>query len=1044
MIKKLNPNQLELLGAFRHPSITAKVLFKNEVQDYGALSQMKSFEEEGFETRKYQIPYRSFEYLIIPDKKKTAKQNFKDKIKAGSGYWYTGRGTGKCEWAENVCILANGAEVKFKDLIGTTQKVLSLNQENNKITPAIAFFKDNGIRPCYKITLKTGKTITVTFNHPLLTEVGWVQSKDLKVGNFVATPKRTRLYHSTRKKWQKIAKASNNKEIDKIAYSDIYWDVIKKIEFVGNKPTVAVEVPKYHNYISNYIFSHNTLVALLQDLLFDTIFNFKSWTTVFSSFDKDHVQYILEPYLDIMERHSFFRLFNLSKKTRQPYKIYTKLGHKLEGIGWGLSSSNPASSFEKFHAQKHVIDEHEYETETVLKKRSQAKSDYGCIAEESKILMSDFSVKNIEDIEIGDKVIGFDEIKNCLVKTEVTNKFTTGYKDVININNQENNLWLTPDHRLKTTTEGDKCYRWRQAGSFLLTKNYAPFFTYYNNTIDYYKGILLGLIESDGSHIILKGKKKRILHQFKLYQAEATELEFFRFILNYFGLDYQETLKDNSQFNNGSVLHVFNIKRKYNDFLLKIYKDLEKNKDIQQGFICGFIVGDGYLNNGNSFALTQNKRNYNKIQLLLKILQKLNVYYNYRKALKNGQIVYFIELSKYSIPFYNSSKKSQKYIKNILNIPRPVFHKKEIQIKGFKEKVKVWDLTTKTHNFIANGFLVHNCIERFAGITSFSKNSPAGRIYDSWKRTGKQWLTNIPKYVVPEWDAEMKAQAIQDYSGQDSLGFRVHILAEIVGDLEGLFDMDRVRNNYVNRKIQRFEIDKNNFFNFKDRLVIEKWKNAVRTWIGADWGGDGNYSAPTEITVIFEIENQPQNKYCLAYNITLYRLKQEEKEEVFKYLIDVLLPNIVAIDATSPGGREIFRNLKKEYPNFKDRFIEVNFNEKMAVGIERDKEGNIVTKNGAVVYKEEWVVDWSIRRLRYLFYNYRFEIPRNDYKFDKEFDNMIGVKKSSRWAYDTKLASGQDHYFQSLQTFAIAEFKVDFNSDSPITSQRWDTWPIGV
>lgn len=47
---------------------------------------------------------------------------------------------------------------------------------------------DNGVKPVYRVLLESGRYIDATDNHPLYRVDGWVEIKDLKVGDYVAVP----------------------------------------------------------------------------------------------------------------------------------------------------------------------------------------------------------------------------------------------------------------------------------------------------------------------------------------------------------------------------------------------------------------------------------------------------------------------------------------------------------------------------------------------------------------------------------------------------------------------------------------------------------------------------------------------------------------------------------------------------------------------------------------------------------------------------------------------------------------------------------------
>jgi DNA polymerase-3 subunit alpha len=58
-----------------------------------------------------------------------------------------------------------------------------------------------------------------------------------------------------------IAEKLKNKELFKHAYSDIYWDEIKRIEFKGVEETFDLTIDKNHNFIANDIIVHNSHAA---------------------------------------------------------------------------------------------------------------------------------------------------------------------------------------------------------------------------------------------------------------------------------------------------------------------------------------------------------------------------------------------------------------------------------------------------------------------------------------------------------------------------------------------------------------------------------------------------------------------------------------------------------------------------------------------------------------------------------------------------------------------------------------------------------------
>jgi len=71
---------------------------------------------------------------------------------------------------------------------------------------------------------------------------------------FVRAPQRTRL--------AKLARALGAKELEKIAESDVYWDEIVSINYVGDDQVYDLTVEGTHNFVAADICVHNTALAL--------------------------------------------------------------------------------------------------------------------------------------------------------------------------------------------------------------------------------------------------------------------------------------------------------------------------------------------------------------------------------------------------------------------------------------------------------------------------------------------------------------------------------------------------------------------------------------------------------------------------------------------------------------------------------------------------------------------------------------------------------------------------------------------------------------
>lgn len=316
------------------------------------------------------------------------------------------------------------------------------------------------------------------------------------------------------------------------------------------------------------------------------------------------------------------------------------------------------------------------------------------------------------------------------------------------------------------------------------------------------------------------------------------------------------------------------------------------------------------------------------------------------------------------------------------------------------------------------------CIERLSGMTNFTKYSPSGKIfYDLSKRP---WIVNLPQFCNPMWDEKEKKKAEKKYGGESSVGFRVFVKGEIVEEGVSVFDMERVRKNYLDDKtIKTFEVSKETFGIFQERIIVEKPANASVVYIVGDVGE----SAPTELAIFAKIKN----KYRYIYNITLYNLTAKQQETIVKHIGHRVEANFIGLDCTDGTGRAIQRALAED-PAFKNNLVWVSFNEKIPVDFEKDEKDNVIMKNGKPTYKEEYVAEWSVQHLKELLYSERMEIPI-DYKFDTQINSIISMQSGNRIVY--KCVAEQDHLFQAFQVFSIVEWNSEFILNTPVQKKSF-------
>lgn len=567
-----------------------------------------------------------------------------------------------------------------------------------------------------------------------------------------------------------------------------------------------------------------------------------------------------------------------------------------------------------------------------------------CVAKGSKILMSDFNIKNIEDVNINDKIFAFDENTPRKFKESlVINKKCNGFKEIINIKSGDNELSLTPDHKVLAFSR--KSYKWVDIETCLKRKyKILSLHNHFNILEDYLWGCLIGLIESDGNWMWDKNKKNYNVYITQSLNCEWKTIEWLLKELNIKYSRYYVKHKTNPNFN----MFRYCLKRIHNDKLNETKRKILSDKNIDFGFLCGFILGDGYFHKSGFFGITQSyKTNKEKCLLLENIFKKYNIKYN-KHSIEEKQINCYSINKLHLFPYLKNSYKVDKFKNELFNSFLCELSKEVTEVS--REKKEVYDLQTTTGTFIANNFLVHNCV----------------------------------------------------------------------------FDMIRVRGNYLeNKVIKHFEVSKDNFVNYKEILIVDRPKGVDEVYICADIGE----TAATEIIVMFKIKDT----FFYHYNITCYNLTDKQQSDIFFFLISQLEANVIGIDTTDGTGRAILRKINEIVPIA--NLVACSFNEKLSIDFDKDDKGLIkFDNNGRPLYKEEYVSEWSVNRLKHLFYDGRIKCPI-DYKLDKQMNSVIANQTASRTVYT--VASEEDHLFSAFRVFAISVWQKEFAQTQAIKSKKF-------
>lgn len=929
MLIKLSEEELDFVETLYNSTAMAEILFS----DYDNLSSFKG--EKLAHLRLGQVPLLSHEYLIAENPKLTEKENFQLKKGAGDIYVMGGRLFGKCEYENSWCLLSNGKREQYKNLIGTTQKVISLNQNNWKLEISEAKFYNNGIKNCIKLILSSGKEITITENHPLLTQDGWKKTKEIKINDFIATPKN----------YKNLGKKNVNENLSKLlgyligdgcCINGVNWANINKelieefyeiVDFFNcsiRKKGIGYHIKKKNYQRSKYIKG-------------------KGYQKGYQH-DKNNIQKIVEKY----------EINKLSKNKEIPKEVFT----------W---------------ENKYIA---------LLLNRLYACD--GSIGNNNIIEITLASEKLIKDIQ--HLLLRFGIHSNIYKKVSKLNGknfpswrlFITGYK------NSENFI--------KKIGIKSKDYKFKEKKLNFSTANLIPNKFYYN-----IKNLLNGF------------RKKLKTRKFKLYNVSLEKWKRLAKIVKKSEIDkivysdiYWEKVKkikfiknlktvavsvpkNNTYISNDIISHNSLFVEKVDLLISMILNENEK---------CGFSSYDAIHIRGILEDVILGLDHHPLFRIFKPQITRSP---NYRIGLRNGYLLEGVNMN------ITGKKPGAQFFQKH-------FSRLYIEERSFE--------TLEVYKQRRDSVSENGCIFRISGMTNFTRYSPPGKdFYDLDKRIQN---INLPQYSNPKWDSKAKEKAIKDFGGEQTIGFRVFIKGEIVEEGVSVFDMERVRQNYNEKRILKiFEINKENFKNFKNIIVIERPKNADNSYVFADIGE----SAPSEIGIIFEINK----KYRYSYNITLYNLTDKEQFKVFEWIAREVKVNFLSLDCTDGTGRAIFRSLEEVIP--KENLVWVSFNEKLCVGFEKDEKDNIkYDKTGKPIPREEYVSEWSILHLKDLFYTYVMDLPI-DHKLDSQLNSVICIQSGKRTIYECVLK--ENHLFQAFQVFSIAQWLNVWNIINSVSKKKF-------
>lgn len=359
-----------------------------------------------------------------------------------------------------------------------------------------------------------------------------------------------------------------------------------------------------------------------------------------------------------------------------------------------------------------------------------------CFAAGTKVLMADYTYKNIEEIKIGDEVVGFKEsadkqgAKRRIEKATVLNTFIHVESELIKVKTSEGNeIVSTPNHPFLSKGTGQNHSRkFTQIGRLKIGDQvYAygfPVDSINYSSIDYAIGYVVGSWVGDGSlyHSTDKNGFDAYSCRFVTLDEEINDrvAEMTAKLSNDF---YRSEFKMKNHEDTPSI-SVRSNKRSAYEFLTNLIKThigSTSSKEYCCGYLAGFCDSEGHVDNQRGVIRLANTtidylKECERTLDILGIENKFEEYIDYNNSKKNFKPKYNVRIvGKYGASkflWYTRPVCKRKSFENYISTTTQ-YHTDSIEsMEPVDKKQYVYNLETSSHTYIANNFMVHNCHEQ--------------------------------------------------------------------------------------------------------------------------------------------------------------------------------------------------------------------------------------------------------------------------------------------------------------------------------------------
>ena len=401
-----------------------------------------------------------------------------------------------------------------------------------------------------------------------------------------------------------------------------------------------------------------------------------------------------------------------------------------------------------------------------------------CLTGDTKIILADGTIKQIQDVQVGDVIWGCEEEtpggrkQRSIIESQVLEVMSRSVDSILEIELQDGKvLHITDEHPiLNGRGKWTQAKNLRETTSMIMSIGTIPDsqadITYHP---DYIKGYFIGMWMTDGSYKAYKYEDSGDMYRMRLAVKDDEIIERMQKYCDTMEFDY--TIRDFkiSEKENLMKPALFSSKSNNYQLLAQLEEEIEQdsqNPEYLRGFVAACYDAEGHIGkDGYTLSIS------NSSPIVLDTWEKGLNYFGFKYKRDNPKIATNLPVSRSRLIVQGKPTGSEQI--RFFNIFCPAVKRKTYQVfidshLYFRNSIKsikklygnytVYNLETSTHTYLANGCVVHNC---------FTEHHPNFITLDVAKDTAR-WLHENAK-IASEIREEEVIPNIGFFGGEPTL-----------------------------------------------------------------------------------------------------------------------------------------------------------------------------------------------------------------------------------------------------------------------------------